>query len=553
MWKRNLLFLAVSAAGIAGPILWLAPRSAARSTATSPETGSSKTGSTKLGADADFAKTVAAVDAAFERAWSDRRLTPAAPADDLTLARRLSLALDGTVPSLEEIRALESEPAPGRVDRRLAAAWLDRRTSDYLAQRWARALVGVEDGPFLLFRRRKFVAWLSDRFAENRPYDETVRHLIADEGLWTDSPAVNYLTVTVKPMEGPDPDPNVLAARTARAMLGVRIDCAECHDHPFDKWKQSDFEGLAAFFAEAKQKNLQGLRDRPQPYVVEDAKTGTKRTVAPCVPFEPQLFAKTGRSREALARWITHRENKAFARSSANRAWAVLFGRPLIEPIDDVRWDEGDAALELERKVLDLLADDFATHGYDLRRLLSLVAAARPFRLESRIDGDVTDEQEQAWAVFPLVRLRPEQVIGAILQATSVTTLDPEQDVTMRAIQFLTEQDFVKRYGDAGDEEFAPHAGTIPQRLLMMNGRLVRDKLRDPLIFNAATRIGMLADGPKGAVEAAYLAVLTRRPTPEELTYFSDRFDAPPRRTRPQAVEDLYWTLFNSTEFAWNH
>lgn len=543
MWQRNLLFLVVCSAGLTLPIVALAPRSSA----TLPPAVAAPT------PDADFRQAVAAVDAAFERAWRDRNLTPAPPADDLTLARRLSLALNGTIPSLAEIRAFEREPSPGRFERHVAAALRERRTADYLAERLARAFVGTEDGPFLLYRRRRFVSWLGDQLFENRSYDETVRHLVADEGLWTDSPAVNFLTVTVKPMESPDPDANVLAARTARALLGVRIDCAECHDHPFDRWKQSDFEGLAAFFAEAKQKNIQGLRDEQRPYVVEDAKTGEKRTVAPCVPFEREVFVETRRSRDALARWITHPENKAFARATVSRAWALLFGRPLIEPIDDVRWNDDDDALRLEREVLDLLADDFVRHRFDLRRLLTLVAETAAFRRESRTDDDPTAEQERAWAVFPLVRLRPEQIIGAIMQSTSVTTIDPEHDVTMRFVQFVTEQDFVKRYGDAGDEEFATHAGTIPQRLLMMNGRSIREKLRDPLVFNAAARIATVASDSSTAIEAAYLAVLTRRPTPAEVAHFEQRFESTPKRTRAQAVEDLYWTLFNSTEFAWNH
>lgn len=541
MWQRNLLFLVVCAAGLALPIVWLAPRSTAtmRSDVAALQFADNQA--------------VAVVNDAFARTWNERQLTPAEPADDLALARRLSLALQGTLPSLEAIRSFESEPSEERFERRVASILQEQKTADYLAERLARAFVGVEDGPFLLYRRRKFVSWLSDQLQANRPYDEIIRHLVADEGLWTDSPAVNYLTVAVKPMESPDPDPNVLAARTARAMLGVRIDCAECHDHPFDKWKQSDFQGLAAFFAETKNKNLQGLRDQPKPFVVEDAKTGEKRTVAPCVPFEQQLFVDARRSREALARWITHPDNKAFARATANRAWAMLFGKALIEPIDDVRWNETDDALRLEREVLDLLADDFVRHRYDFRRLLSVVAATEPFRRDSRSEDESNVERQRSWAVFPLVRLRPEQTIGAIMQATSVTTIDPQRDVTMRFLQFITEKDFVERYGDAGDEEFADHAGTIPQRLLMMNGRLIRDKLRDPLIFNAAARIGSLASQSSTAIEAAYLAVLTRRPTPAELAHFERRFESPPKRTRAQAVEDLYWTLFNSTEFAWNH
>jgi hypothetical protein len=241
-----------------------------------------------------------------------------------------------------------------------------------------------------------------------------------------------------------------------------------------------------------------------------------------------------------------------FGRAAANRAWALLFGRPLIEPIDDLLWND-DPTQRLEREVLDLLADDFARHGHDLRRLLALVAATDAFRRDSRADHELTAEHERAWAAFPLVRLRPEQVIGAIMQATSATTLDAENDVTVRFLQFVGQNEFLRRYGDAGEDEFTPHGGTIPQRLLMMNNRLIREKLNDPLFFNAAARIASLASTSSAAVEAAYLAVLTRRPTAAELAHFAGRYDEPGARSGRQAIEDLYWTLFNSTEFAWNH
>lgn len=541
MWFRNLFFLAFCATGLALPLVGLAPR-------IGPATASV---SEPPPQDDDFRRTIAAVDAVFRRTWSERKLTPAAPADDLVVARRLALALTGSIPSLEEIRALEREPAAGRLDRRTAALSADRRSADYLAERLARAFVGVENGPFLQYRRRRFVSWLSDQLAAGVPYDAVVRHLIADEGLWTDAPAVNFLTVTIQPMQGRDPDPKALAAKTARAFLGVRIDCAECHDHPFDVWKQRDFQGLAAFYADARQQNIRGLRDVERPYVVEDAKTGEKRTVEPCVPFEQEIYRQTGRTREALADWVTHPDNRAFGRATANRAWAVLFGRPLVEPIDDVRRND-DPSQRMEREVLDLLADDLTAHHYDLRRLLSLIASTAVFRLDSRTDDEPTPEQQRSWAVFPLVRLRPEQVIGAIMQSMSATTLDAEHDVAVRFVQFITQNEFVRRYGDMGEDEFAPQGGTIPQRLLMMNGRLVRDKLRDPLVFNAAARIATTASHPAAAVEAAYLAVLTRRPTAVELEHFVGRMNQP-RTSRTQAVEDLCWALFNSTEFAWNH
>lgn len=147
----------------------------------------------------------------FRNGWRQERLRPAPPATELTVMRRLSLALLGSVPSLEEIRRFEKRPEGSRV-----GAWIDellgdRRFADYLAERLARAFVGTEDGPFVLFRRRRFVAWLSDAILADRPYDAIVRDMIADKGLWTDHPATNFVSVTFNADQG-RPDPERLAA-----------------------------------------------------------------------------------------------------------------------------------------------------------------------------------------------------------------------------------------------------------------------------------------------------------------------------------------------------
>ena len=290
-------------------------------------------------------------------------------------------------------------------------AWLedllhDRRCADYLAERFARAFVGTEEGPFLRFRRRRFVAWLSDAILQDRRYDAIVRDLIADDGLWTDHPATNFLTVTIdEKTERPTPDR--LSARVSRAFLGVRLDCAQCHDHPFQPWKQSQFRGLAAFFG-AVHSDLRGIRDTENDYRPLDRKGNEVPVVDPCVPFLPELLPgrEAGGPRDRLAGWMTDPRNPNLARITVNRVWALLFGRPLAEPVDDL-----PAAGELHPALL-LLADDFSAHGYDLRRLIRAIATTEVFRLDSAADN-ASEEHEAAWAVFPMTRLRPEQVAGA--------------------------------------------------------------------------------------------------------------------------------------------
>ena len=186
----------------------------------------------------EFQNDLSAVNETFARASDLAGDAPAPAADRLTLARRLSLALTGSPPSLEEIRSLEKLPEDGDP----IAFWLDhlfadRRYADYLAERFARAFVGVETGPFLVYRRRRLVTWLGDQLTANRPYDELVRDLISAEGLWTSQPETNFITVSVMQGKG-GPDEQKLAARSSRAFLGFSLDCVQCHDDKFgDRWK----------------------------------------------------------------------------------------------------------------------------------------------------------------------------------------------------------------------------------------------------------------------------------------------------------------------------
>jgi len=495
-------------------------------------------------ADPEFRSAVAAVDASFRARWGEEKVTPAGPADDLLVARRLALGLMGTIPSLEEIRRLEALPPADRLPWWLDHVLGDRRFADYFGERLARAYVGTEDGPFILYRRRRFVTWLADQVAAARPYDALVRDLIAGEGLWTDNPATNFVSVTAQADKQNRPDPVRLAGRVTRAFLGLRLDCAQCHDHPFARWTRDDFDGLAAFFGQTRI-GFTGVGDGPGEYEVEERRTKEKRVVAPKVSVAPDLVPADGPRRRQLAAWVTHPQNPYFARAAVNRVWAILAGRPLVEPVDNL---EPDGPVP---PALQTLADDFAGHGYDLRRLIRLIACSEAFRRDSAAGHEVGEREEKVWAVFPLTRLRPEQVAGGVIQATQVGTAAADSHILLRLVRFGEQNEFVKRYGDGGEDEFDGRGGTIPQRLLLMNGKVVRERTGENP-FNGPTRIAWLAPDDPKAVEAAYLAALTRRPTPEEAAHFG-RALADKDLKRAQRLEDLFWALINSTEFSWNH
>jgi len=279
---------------------------------------------------------------------------------------------------------------------------------------------------------------------------------------------------------------------------------------------------------------------------MEDHKTAKKEVVEPAVPFKSELLPTDGSRRSQLARWVTHPENEYFARATVQRVWALMFGQPLLGSVESMD------ALDKPPPALVALARDFTEHNYDLQRLIRVIAATEVFRIDSAADHEITEAHEKAWMVFPLARLRPEQVAGAVQQAASLKTINADSPLFVRAGFYGTEKDFVKRYGDTGEDEFASRGETIPQRLLLMNGNLVKDKTKDEL-FNAANLIAGMASSDRQAIETAYLAVLTRKPTAEELAHFEGRLAGTKGKERSARMEDLYWTLLNSTEFSWNH
>lgn len=546
----------------------------------------------------DLQATVDEVNAALRRLWSEASapagdipadrlpaVNPAARADDLTVLRRLSLALHGTIPSLEEIRRFEADARPDRLTHWTAAMLEDARFSDYFAERLARAFVGVEPGQFLVFRRDRFTAWLSQQLREHRPYDQIVADMLTARGVWTGDGEVNFLTAAFANDEF---DANKLAARTARAFLGQRIDCAQCHDHPFDHWKQSEFEGLAAHFGQLGLA-LSGVADkREKQFTVMMLDDAPERTVAPQVPFAPEWLAAAGPPREQLAAWVTHPENQRFERAIANRVWGLLFGRPFAHRVrmygknwetgeqtwawterhvDDLP-DPGDARFGTQLELLDILGRDFRAQGCDLRRLVQVIAASEAFRLEStHVEADArpqalrnverdavqarVSQLEARWGVFPMTRLRPEQVIGSMLQANHVTTIDQNSHLFVRAQRFFRERDFINEFGDPGVDELEDRTGTIQQALLRLNGDFARE-LSEQKPLTAPGQIAAYSSTPERLLENVFLSGFTRLPAEQERACFLPQLQ-PGAEGADGVIQDLYWAIFNAPEFSWNH
>lgn len=553
-WKKRLLILGCAAAVVTG-IAW----------ATSPKpsvlgNASREAHNSSLDLDGDILKRF---DAEVLSGIQQADLEVAEKADWQTVCRRISLALVGTGMSLEEIRALEQMVENVRVRWWTEYLLRDRRSADYLAERLTRATVGTNQGPFLIFRRRKYAKWLADELYANAPYDVLVRKLITASGSWTDSPQVNFFTAAINDNSNNRPDLVQITGRTSRAFLAQRIDCLQCHrDYlgnvnfvvdaevsDLREGEQEDFHRLASFFSGIAMENpFVGLRTNSEEYRVRLLDASEETVMEQSVPYMPELLPKEGTPREKLAHWVTHPKNRAFARATVNRVWAMLYGRPWIQPVDSI------PLVGPFPNGFELLVDDFIQHKFDLRRLIRAIVYSDAFQRDSRLqNGEPTKQHEDVLAVFPLTQLRPEQVAGAIHQSCRIKAINESSSIISRLELFGGINDFTQAYGDRGDDEFEGCPITIPQRLLVMNGGFIHERINENPIMNAATRIANLATNDDAMIRSVYQAVLNRLPSDIELAAFRDQLCADQGQEKRLQVEDIYWTLLNSTEFLWNH
>jgi hypothetical protein len=505
-------------------------------------------------------------DGTLDKIISADNLQITGPADWLTICRRISLGLMGSGMSLEDIRFLEQFPQENRASVFLESCLADARWSNYWSERFTRAYVGDNNGPFLLYRRRKFRLWLADQLASDRPYDALVRQLITAKGLWTDHPEVNFYTATADGDENNRADPIRMAGRVSRVFLAKRIDCLQCHDdfvgntslasdEGMRSGTQIDFHRLAAFFDGVAVKNIvAGIDDDGRQYAATLLGQTEQTEIDPQVPFDEKLYNDDLPRREAIANWLTNAENDHFSRATVNRVWGLMTGRPLVAPVDDIA---EDATLI---GPLDSLAHSFVANGYSLKHLIRTIAATQTFQRDSRSEVfEITPEHETVLASFPIVRLRPEQVALSVFQTTHLSRLSDTSNILEQLGRSDELGKFLKDFGDLGDKELNGISTTVTQKLLLLNGNAITAATKLDLVENAVSRIGQFAKDEDSMTEQVYLTFVNRFPTSTERSAIraacrSDKQDNS-KAENNQAVMaiDLAYALINSAEFQWNH
>lgn len=485
------------------------------------------------------------IDAVLAGRWAEAKVRPAAVADDGEFLRRVSLDLIGKIPTAAEARDFLDDPSRDKrltlVERLLdSPAYATRAT-----ELWRRLLLPeaeTEDQARQI--AGNFEAWLRKKVAEEAGYDRIVRELLTAKLTSRNNNNPGALAVGADPSPAAyytakEGKPENLAASAARVFLGIRLDCAQCHNHPFARWKREQFWGFAAFFAgvppSGPEEAVATTRERETAPRRELTIPGTKKVVpAGHLDGSPPAWRPRADSREVLADWITAPGNPYFARAVVNRVWARFFGVGLVEPIDDL-----DVEAETESgALLDELAGQFRSHEYNLKYLIRVLTATRAYNLSSV--ADPVETSAPLFTFMPVRGLSAGQLFDSITQAAGADSGEARTR-------------FLDLFADR--EERSTEARTsILQALTMMNGNHIADatSLETGLVLGAVAKAPFLDTTSR--IETLYLATLTRRPTAEErslLVRYVDRGTS--ALDRSKALADVFWALLNGPEFHLNH
>ncbi|OJW21476.1 MAG: hypothetical protein BGO49_13475 [Planctomycetales bacterium 71-10] len=516
---------------------------------------------TRLGAavnpdlDYDFAKLPkeGPIDGPLFRRLAALKVPPSPPATDAAFLRRVTLDLTGGPPSPEEIRRFVADEGP---DKRA------KLVDDLLARPEFVQFWRIKLGDLLQISAARqgngayrYQEWLDARLAENTPWDQVVKTLLTALGDPNDVDGGGPVNYAVDALE-----PTAAAEQTAQRFLGLRMRCAQCHDHLFDVWTQDDYYGLAAFFAKV-QRTGQGMAGG----MMAGARTmigvnpgGVVNHLRTGKPTEPRFLdgrrptiAEGADPRVALADWITAPENPYFARATVNWAWAQLFGKGIVDPPDDMSRSNPPVHPEL----LDALAAHFIATKYDLRGLIRTIATSKAYGLSSgTIPGNEADVR---WFSHHAPRpLSAHQMADALAQATGVANRFPNRAANTRAIRISdpgVASAILDTFGRCPRTTTCASVQTPPlslkQSLLLIGGDVIESKVGNLNGYLASAL--KLELEPEELVENLYYRTVCRPPSAEE----SSRWAAELKQATslPEAAEDLFWALLNSREFAFNH
>jgi hypothetical protein len=473
-------------------------------------------------------------------------IEPSPPIDDATFLRRAHLDVIGVLPTPDAARAFLADKSPDKRERLVDALLARPEYADFWANKWADLL-----RPNAYHAGLKAVmtydSWIRDAFRENKPYDQFVREIVTARG----STFRNGAAVFFRNRR----DPAEITTMVSQLFLGVRLDCAKCHQHPFEVWGQNDFYGTAAYFSSVGYKGtgISAPISGSEEFIYFGNKKPVKHPttgeeVAP-KPLTGELTPAEGEDlREAFFRWMSDKRNPYFAQVAVNRVWADVMGRGIVEPVDDLRATNPPSNPEL----LKALAEHYREVGFDQKRLLRTILASETYALSS------LPNDRNAWDVKNYSRhyrqqLRAETLLDAVCDVTGVGESFGAMPPGSRAVEIWThhvDNLFLDAFGRP-DRNLDPPCertaeATLVQAMHLMNAPNLHKKVTSD--DGRIAKLVKAEKSPEAIVEELYLATYSRLPTDEERRAAVNIFSADPTKHR-EAAEDLLWALLNTPEF----
>ena len=488
------------------------------------------------------------IDALVNAKLRKLRIAPSELCDDATFLRRASLDITGTLPTPGEVKKFLADPSPTKRTAMVDDLLTRKEFVDLWVMKWAELLqIRSADQQVQMSYKSalQYFDWLEDQIANNVPVDAMVKNLITATGPSFETPAANFYKI--------ERDTLKLSENIAQAFMGVRVQCAQCHNHPFDRWSMNDYYSFAAFFAQVGRKSGEDPRET---VVFNNGSGGVKhpmngKDMAPKFlgGAQPEI-AKGADRRQVLAEWLTAPDNPYFARNLSNLVWAHFFGKGIIEPVDDVRVSNPASNPEL----LDKLAAQLTAYGYDFKKLVRDICLSRTYQLSS-VPNETNAGDDRNFAHSAVRRIRAEILLDALSAVTGSSEKLrglPQGARAMEIADGRTSTYFLTTFGRATREtpcscevKMEPN---LSQALHLLNGDAVNAK-----VMNGGLVKKLLKEGrpPGEIIEELYLRTLGRLPTAIETTKLQAFFTE--GKKNDVVLNDLFWSLLNAKEFVFNH
>lgn len=474
-------------------------------------------------------------------------IAPSGSSGDATFIRRVYLDTAGILPTADEVERFLADPSADKRDRLIEAVLARPEFVDYWAYKWSDLLL-VSSRNLSAKNTRAYYNWIRASVAANKPWDAFVRELTTASGNSHESGAVNYYLIHRNPID--------LAENYTKAFTGLSITCARCHNHPLEKWTQTDYYGFANLFARVSLKNGPGAGEM----TVISAPAGEINHPRLGKPLPPRpldgapMSAESGEDRRRrLALWATSPENPYFARAIVNRVWANFFGRGLVHPVDDLRATNPASNEELFQAV----TSDFVAHGFDLKYLIRTIMNSAAYQSSSETN-ESNDEDDRYYSHYIVRRLPAEVILDALSQVTGVPDRFrgyPEGTRAMQLPDTRVDSYFLTVFGrperattSAAERQEDP---SLAQALHVINGETLNGKLMAPEgVVASLLRLGM---SDRAIIEHLYLSAYSRYPRGEERDRILKATRSESGEGRRRVFEDLAWAIFTSKEFLFNH